>query len=336
MTETSRRQQLLRVELAALAADSGALGAHSMPGEFAIGSALMAGNEAWILVDDDPARGLGPAVAWAIRHRAIGLQLLAHTATGTLARRAASFGFPVDVWHIEGRTLIQAVPEPLSIPQLEFVGTQLTDVDEFRAVIAAGGATPVIEHGVLTGEVEGLEVCRVVVDESSGLARLEVGVGAHDRETYRMLHGEHADAQSLAGVVAAVAPHRRRGAPIHPLNQLARSRALRAALIADPALIGATNVEPCQPPVPRRNVKDDVPCVAVAVVDGEPTTVVCSVGVDLDVVPYACDARSYSEVRPCIVAVPVGSDLPIQRELAASLVDPIRFVVVDTLRDPTA
>ncbi len=47
-----------------------------------------------------------------------------------------------------------------------------------------------VEHGVLVGEVRGLEVCRVVDDPHLGTTRLEVGVGAHDREAFQMLHGD--------------------------------------------------------------------------------------------------------------------------------------------------
>ncbi|MCU1503113.1 MAG: hypothetical protein JWM12_2467, partial [Ilumatobacteraceae bacterium] len=125
--------------------------------------------------------------------------------------------------------------------------------------------------------------------------------------------------------------HRRPGAPGHPLNRLARARALRTLLITGPSRIGASEVVAADPPLPRTNVKDDVPCVAVATIDGVRTTVVCSSGVDLDVVAYATDARPATGITPCLIAVNVGDDLPIQRELAASLVDPVRFVTVDPL-----
>ena len=52
----------------------------------------------------------------------------------------------------------------------------------------------VVEHGVVTGEVRGLEVCRVVDDRTTGDGvRLEVGVGAHDREAFAIIHGDVPD-----------------------------------------------------------------------------------------------------------------------------------------------
>ena len=68
----------------------------------------------------------------------------------------------------------------------------------------------VVEHGVVTGEVRGLEVCRVVdVDDGGGRVRLEVGVGPHDREAFAIIHGDVPTRAALAGVVAAVAAARR-------------------------------------------------------------------------------------------------------------------------------
>jgi hypothetical protein len=324
MPDHSRRLQLLAMKLATLARDHGADGVRAVPGEFGIGAALLSESEAWVLVDADPARGLGPAVAWSLRHNAADLQLVAESATGTLARRATAFAMPIEVWHAEGRTLLPAIAEPLpERPELPPAHEQ------FRSVIEAGGATPVVEFGVLVGEVAGLEVCRVVTDADTGAHRLEVGIGANDREAFQLLHGDRPKTEALADVVASVAPHRLPGAPGHPLNRLARARALRALLIAEPARIGATDAVPADPPLPRPNIKDDVPCVAVATIAGEPTTIVCSSGVDLDAVPYAIDARLATGIARCLIVVARGDDLPIQHELAAALVDPVRFLTVD-------
>ncbi|MFT3853552.1 MAG: hypothetical protein QM733_12560 [Ilumatobacteraceae bacterium] len=323
MTDRSRRLQLLAMKLAALARDHGAADVQAVPGEFGIGAALRAGEQAWVLVDDDPGRGLGPAIAWAIRHGATDLQLVAESATGTLARRAPAFAMAIEVWHADGRMLLPAIAEPL--PERPVLPAEH---EAFRELIVAAGATPVVEHGVLTGDVGGLEVCRAVTDELTGAHRLEVGIGAHDREAFQLLHGDEPTAEALTRFVASVDPHRRPGAVGHPLNRLARSRALRAQLQAEPALIGASRVVATDPPVARANVKDDVPCVAVAEIDGTPTTVVCSAGVDLDAVPYATDARLATGLEACVLAVPAGSDLPIQHELAALVRDPLRLVAL--------
>jgi hypothetical protein len=326
MADRSRRLQLLAMKLTTLARDHGAEDVRAVPGEFGIGAALLAGAQAWVLIEDDPARGLGPAVAWSIRRGATSLQLVAESATGTLARRAAAFAMPIEVWHVAERTLLPAIAEPLPEPP-----ALPSDHEQFRGVIEAGGATPVVEFGILTGEVAGLEVCRVVTDEHTGSFRLDVGIGAHDREAFQLLHGNRPKVEAITDVVEAVAQHRVPGAPGHPLNRLGRSRALRALILADPTRIGASDIVAVDPPLPRPNVKDDVPCVAIATIDGVATTVVCSAGVDLDAVPFAADARVATGVTPCLVAVTVGDDLAIQHELAAALIDPVRFVTVDPL-----
>ena len=106
---------------------------------------------------------------------------------------------PVAVSHLEGRTLIdggrRAAARPPTVPTAHRI---------FAAEIVAGGAEPVVEHGVLGGEVAGLEVCRVV-DVDTGAVRLEVGIGAHDRETFQMLHGDRPTVEALADVVRVVA-----------------------------------------------------------------------------------------------------------------------------------
>jgi len=176
--------------------------------------------------------------------------------------------------------------------------------------------------------VEGLEVCRVVADEYTDEVRLEVGVGAHDREAFMMLHGNKPTAVALAEVVQAVREHRRPGAPRHPLNMLAQERSLRAQLMAQPSLVGATSVVAVEPPLPRPNLKDAVPCVAIAVIDGEPVVVVCSSGVDLDLLPYAVDARAASAAEQAVVVLPARDALDAQHRLAALVEPPIRVVTV--------
>jgi hypothetical protein len=173
------------------------------------------------------------------------LHVLADEATGTLARRAEAFRLPIEVVACR-RSGVAAgrspnpCPEQLEVPE---------EHERFRALIRDGGATPVAEQGVLIGEVRGLEVCRVVDDAVTGAARLEVGIGQHDREAFQMLHGDSPDGGGARPrVVAAVAPHRQNGAAPHPLNRLGREQALRAALIDDPGLVGASVVEPLPSP----------------------------------------------------------------------------------------
>ena len=214
MVDETRRGRLLAVKLATLIREHGA-GSEVEPAPFALGAAATDGSVGWVLLDERQQRGLGPALAWAVRAGVAHLHVLAEEGTGTLARRAAAFRLPVEVWHIAERTLLPAIAEPLpavlAVPEGH---------DQFRPLIIEGGAVPAVEHGVLVGEVRGLEVCRVVTDQQTGTARLEVGIGQHDREAFQMLHGDVPTVEALAKVVATVRPHREHGADPHPLNRI--------------------------------------------------------------------------------------------------------------------
>lgn len=319
--DPQRRAGLLNVKLAALAG----VEAPAEPADFGAGAALLHGGRAWVLLEPCDGSGLGAALAWALRRGASALTVAAASGTGVLARRAAGFAFPIDVRVVDGRRLVPAKVEPLPLaPSVD--GGALAFVDTIRAA----GAEPVVEHGVLAGEVLGLEVCRVVVDPfHDGEWRLEVGIGAHDREVFQMLHGDRPTVEALADVVESVAAHRRPGAGRHPFNLLAQERLLRARLVAEPELVGASMVAAAPPPSPRPNLKDAVPCVALAEIGGRSVTAVCSVGVDLELVPFAVDARAALGTADAIVVVPVRDALDIQQRLAACAAPPISVVGVD-------
>lgn len=316
MLDPARRAALVGAQLSALAADQ-AVELVVPPTALGTGSAALdADGRAWVLAVDQPERSLGAALAWAVRRDASALHLIAPAATGLLARRASALTLPVHVSHLEGRTLLDAVAEPLP-PIAEVPPSHLT----FEAEIVAGGAVPIVEHGVLSGEVAGLEVCRVVTDPDTGIDRLEVGVGAHDREAFQLLHGDRPTIDALADVVAFVSGHRTGTAP-HPLHHLAASRLLRHHLIARPQLVGLTQLAAAEPPLPRTNLKDQVPSVAYSSADD--TVVVCTSGIDLDAVPYACDALLAHPVGSCIIAAPARDVIDIQHRLAALVRIPTR------------
>jgi hypothetical protein len=321
MADEARRDRLRAVKLVALVGDHWTT--HDLQTmSFGLGAAAVDGSTGWVLLDERQSRGLGPALAWGIRAGVDRLHVLAEQGTGTIARRVIAFAMPIEVWHVAERVLLPAIAEPL--PELPVAPAEH---DSFRELITKGGAAPAVEDGILIGEVRGLEVCRVVTDEYSGVARLEVGIGRHDREAFQMLHGDVPTVEALAKVVATVEPHRRHGAAPHPLNRLGRERALRAQLIDDPSLIGASFVESIQSPLPHVNIKDAYPAVARAMIAGQPTTVVVSTGVDLDVVPFATDAR-LATGHPTLIVMPVRDAVPVQVEIAALLNDPILIVPV--------
>ncbi|MFM8946424.1 MAG: hypothetical protein ACKOJC_06935, partial [Actinomycetota bacterium] len=234
------------------------------------------------------------------------------------------FALPISVWHRDDRNLLSGVAEPHPVPRA------VPDAHEqFRALIIESGAEGRIEHGVLAGEVRGLEVCRAVTDEHTGVHRLEVGVGAHDREAFGMIHGDTPTIDSLTRIVRIVDAHRSPGADPHPLNRLATERALRDRVIREPELVGATTLAVAPPPVPRENLKDPVPCVATGhLTDGRPVVAVFSVGIDLDVVPFAADARA-ALAQPdteLLIVVPERDASPVTIKNAAALRHPARVL----------
>jgi hypothetical protein len=285
--DTERHGRLLGVALVAVVRDHlGEGGTVGPPAQFPRGAALVHGADAWVLLDEDAERRLGSALAWALRAGTRTLNVVARDGTGVLARRAQELAFPTTVWALDGRSITRAAAQPLA-PAEPPPAAHLALVD----LIEQAGAEPAIEHGILTGEVRGLEVCRVVDDRHSGAVRLEVGVGAHDREAFTMIYGDVPGLPALRGVVDAVLEHRVPGSVRHPLSRLAPERLLRWRLLQDPSPLGAAELAPAEPPLPRRKLNEVVACTATGTgIDGRPIVAVCSSGVDLEVIPYAVDA----------------------------------------------
>jgi hypothetical protein len=341
-TTDDRRSRLLGIKLRALVAEHH--GRHhgrdvvAEPQGFPSGAALVDDSAAWVLVDGPAARSLGPALAWAIRHDATSLHLVVEHDTGLLARRAQRLAFPVSVWYPEDRTLLPVVPEPLAAS-----AAARAEHLAFAAVIEAAGASVNVEHGVVVGEVRGLEVCRVVetptvghfaelgdfdaparpdAEWSDGVL-LEVGVGANDREAFRLLHGDIPTVEALATVVESVLAQRGDETIQHPLNRLGQERYLRWQLEQDPSLVDMTVITPQEPPQPRSNLKDAIPCVAHGVdTAGQEYTLVCSVGVDVDLVGFVADVQATSNAS-IVVVLRERDAIALTRELLALLATPV-------------
>ena len=104
---------------------------------------------------------------------------------------------------------------------------------------------------MVTGEVLGLEVARVVVDDA-GAAALEVGVGRHDRDAFADGAGDLPTRRRPRRASSTpCASHRRAGAEAHLLNRLAPERWLRSVLVDRPDLVGAARLHPVAAVVAR-------------------------------------------------------------------------------------
>ena len=125
---------------------------------------------------------------------------------------------------------------------------------------------------------------------------------------------------------------RRLDRPPHPLNRLARERLVRDLLVREPGRIDLVSLAPAPPPVPRPRLTEVAPCAALGY-DGEGrvVVVVCSVGIDLDLVPWAADARLAlaAPADRLLLVLPRRDAHPVTRALAEQLRHPAELVPLD-------
>jgi hypothetical protein len=305
-------------------------------GRHALGAAAALvdpGSIAWVLADEAPERTLGPALVWADREGVDELHVVVDgtaDAAATVARQAALFAPPTpQAWTVAHNTLVPATAAPPARQTDAPAPPALVDL------LMDAGLEIVAEGGLVRGEVNGLEVARIVHGTTTAGVpiaepQLEVGVGKADRELTAMVHGELAPVEQLSRVVAIVRARRRPGAPRHPLNQLVPDRWLRAVLCRNPGIVGLASLRPVAGVRARPNLTErDVAIAAGTAANGTPAVVACSVGIALDLVPTAADARDVIDPSARLVlAVPERDDHPGTRWLAARLRDPADVVPI--------
>jgi hypothetical protein len=293
------------------------------------------GSVAWVLADDSPERALGPALVWADRQGVDELHVVVDgpaDAVSTVARQSGLFASPTPrVWGIDGTTLVPAVSTPAPSQPDAPAPPALVDL------LIDAGLEIVAEGGLVRGEINGLEVARVVHGTTTAGVpidgpQLEVGVGKADRELTAMVHGALDPVDQLSRVVEIVREHRRPDAPRHPLNQLVPDRWLRAVLCRNPGVVGLASLRPAAGVRPRPNLTDrDVAMAAgtAADIEGHAVVVACSVGIALDLVPTAADARGAIDPSArLLLAMPERDDHPGTRRLAARLRSPAEVVPI--------
>ena len=302
------------------------------------GSGVPGTRAGWVLPDGDPARALGPALVWADRHGVVDLHVVADpgpAGAGVLARQSALFTDGPGVWQVEGTALRPADPAPPPRRAEAPAPTDLVDL------LIDAGVEIVVEGGMVRGEVNGLEVARIVhghttAGEPIDEPQLEVGVGKADRELSAMVHAGLPAVEQLARVVDIVRGHRQPGAPRHPLNQLVPDRWLRAVLCRAPGIGGLATLRPAEGARARTNLAErDVALAVGEDLAGAPVVVACSVGIALDLVPTAADGRAAIDAaRPgsppsqLLLVLPERDDHPGTRRLAARLRTPATVVPV--------
>ncbi len=271
-----------------------------------------AGSRGWALIDDGEPSRLGSALLSMISRGVTATDVLVDgspSAAGVVARRAAGFE-GVHVWQVDGRSVGAATP---ALPLLD----EAEEVDPVLSLaLEAHQLEVVYEHGVLRGEVLGLEVARTVGGQ------LEVGVGRYDRSARLEMRPGEDLSSALEQAAQAVRSLRRPGAPPHPANTLARSRWLRALGCAHPASLGLSQLKPVAPPLPWFDLSEVASTPAIGVAEsGRRVVAVFSVGVDPDLVPAAADCFvHYGSLDTDLwLVLPERDDLPVMRKLAARL-----------------
>ncbi|HVF33501.1 MAG TPA: hypothetical protein VM933_10750 [Acidimicrobiales bacterium] len=324
LPQAGRREALLQAKCKALVrsrwgdlVDADGAVTSSLPG----GAALVAPEvaTAWVLAEDHPERILGAALAWADRHGAAHLHVLATGGAGAIARRATGFARDVTVWPLTGATTSLADAEPATADPLPAEPPADPSTEPFIALIERAGAEAVVEAGILRAEVRGLEVARVEVDDEG--PHLAVGVGKHDREAQREIRGRGHGVDELFEVVRIVAEHRIAEGAGHAAYHLAPERWLRSVVVRRPDLIGAANLHVRPSPVRREDLRQAAAAPAAGQdPDGAPVVAVCSVGTDADLVPSAVAAwLADGRQARLVVCVPRGDDHRMTRELVAAL-----------------
>jgi hypothetical protein len=272
--------------------------------------------------------GIGAALVWALRQpEPVQLAIVAEGLdAGALARRARYFVQEPVVYLLTGTELTRAEPAP-------HLAVAAADPAALAAVapLRAAGVEVVVEHGVVTAELSGLEVARVMPDPEGGGFHLEVGVGRYDREAARLMQAVRSTEEVTNTVIRVVRDHRRAGETPHLLNRLARQRWLRSIVLANPSLVDARQLAPIEPPAPRQNLIEPIPALAAGTAnDGHAVVVACCVGVDAEALPTAADARDRTDPEAELVYVtPARDQYRAVRELAAGLRRPARLVALE-------
>lgn len=280
-----------------LAQPSGEVG---VGGGFPGGAAILTGatsagtgGAGVVLSEEAGPRTLGGALVWALRNGLTVFDLVVDRCGGELARRASYFDLAIRVYELSGvDELAEAVADPLPavLPAPDLPA-------ELAATFAAADVDVVVEHGVIRGEVLGLEVARVVSGDDGEL-HIEVGVGRFDREASAMVNEARTALDTLERAAGLIRASRHRGgSATHPLYSMGRSRWLRRAVLEDPTLLGetvdATGLRPVEVTVDAPNLRDTWPAAAVGTgADGTTVVVVATAGLDLDVFPIAADTRA--------------------------------------------
>lgn len=316
-----RRGELVVAKLAALVRSRwGAAADGARSRSFEGGAALVGAQHCWAYLDPPASERFGAALSLGIASgRGTAIDILSEDASPAAAQMAELFCDPPRVWRISGRELEPLAATGPSQGQAAVAADLARETEaSILEAIAAAGAMPVRRDGTLVAEVLGLEVARVVEDDSGPY--LALGVGRHDRAGHEELHGGRPPLSGLASVVESVRKHRRPGAPAHPANRLCTERWLRAVALEHPEMVGERSLRVVEHPLLAARLGGRCPALALGGEGDPPTAYAFSAGVDLEAVPKAAlAARQIAPEARLVVVLPEGDDVPLLRAMVAHL-----------------
>lgn len=234
-----------------------------------------------------------------------------------LARHAAQLAVAPDVFVVDGTDIAPVAPADTT----SAIAPSMDDIEMAQAAYGAHDLETVVEAGIVRGELLGLEVSRV----TDGI--IQVGVGRFDREAGAMLRGTAVSTDALADALEQVAPHRTSTALPHPLNRIGRERWLRALAVADPTLIGLSEIAPVETVAERINLLDPFVAAAIGVdSDGATALAVFAAGLDTTALSHVADLVARHRPDRVVVAIPEADMLPALTRLYPLLALPTTVV----------
>ena len=320
--EPERRAELLRGKLLAIVKSAGYLVEDPGSENETHDSALLTQDNCWLLVNDEtPQSALGKGILLLSRHPHLELCLIFEDATsaGIAARQATGLNIKCKVMLLHDESLAQVQPSSFPKP---FEATPASK--EFLKICQSAGVSTIYENGTWRGEILGLEVVRLEGEN------IQIGVGRFDREAGELLNYEKSRSDQLVAASNQVRSQRNAEAGSHPLATLARERWLRHSLLEEPSLVELTDLEPIDLVHERENLRDPFPAAAIGKdEDQRKVLVVCSVGIDIALVPLVAETSQVHLPDRIVLVLPPKDLLPVIHTISKFLKVPSSLIGVE-------
>ncbi|MEE2682544.1 MAG: hypothetical protein VYD77_01255 [Actinomycetota bacterium] len=200
--------------------------------------------------------------------------------------------------------------------------------EDFKELLKASGCDVVQEHGVLKGEIKGLEVARVVINDE-GQQVLRVGVGAYDQEAHKIFDSQQTPEEKLFRIVSQVMEYRNQKSEPHPLNRAARAKWMIAEIIATSENFDLEEVQPLSMLEEIDTVTESHPAAAIGRTGAGSVLIVASSGIDLQTIPVAAGLLVSTGAEEIWIALSPKDRHPAIINAARYLKAPSRFIEIN-------